>query len=77
MQYPKMRGACTRAKKHCSLRPAAGGQELRALGYVVPSTPLWVGAIMIPHFTDKELKEWTGKVTFLGTFGSCEVKPEF
>lgn len=65
------------AKKQCSSRLTAGGQELRVLGYVVPSTPLWVGTFMIPHFTDEELKEWTGKVTFPGTCGSFGVKPEF
>lgn len=76
-RYPKARGACARAKKHCSLRLTAGGQEPPALGYVVPSTPLWVGTIKIPNFTDKELKEWTSKVTFPGTFGTFVVKPEF
>lgn len=45
------------AKKQCSSRLTAGGQELRVLGHVVPSTPLWVGTFMIPHFTDEELKE--------------------
>lgn len=53
------------------------GRMLPALGYLILTTPLLEGTIMIIHFIDEELAEWGNKMTFSGTYSLPVAKPKY